>query len=212
MMFWHKKEDQDLFIENNVVSIMDLYPTVREFLLKDYDSYDGKSLKHLDENRYIVVENNSVISNQVGIRNNVWVYVDRNNYFIQMIDFNCSDPDKYIKLIDTGTGKEIGITNENKEKINGFRKTIKKLSCDYKYALKYLKQENISRTPFPAELSDFFDSKGRTVKFSDGEMKKLDLSSRLYTQLLGSYYKIIRFLIFISNPKKIKKILKDAVN
>lgn len=209
-LFWHKKGDRKLVKNDRIVSIMDIYPTVMELFGKDPspENLDGKSLLSTDDSSYLVIENNFFISNEVGFRNTVWCYVDKDYYFVQQINFDDPVLDKYCRVTDNRTRKVISGFSD-REKLAYFRSKIEEHSCDYRYGMKVVKQYENSKQPFSREMSQLYDEKGNTIRFTDGMEKKLySKKDIIWTRLLIRSIQVVRMFRILVNRKKLKRLIQ----
>lgn len=207
MMFWHKKKDAVIEKNNEIVSIMDIYPTILDIFKEEDSNLDGKSLLKSHADNYIVVENNFFIRPETGFRNTVWCYIDKDYYFTQLVDFSSPSLNKYYKVVDNKTKKEI-MNFKDLEKLKYFREKIEKHSCDYKYSLKVIKQHENSIMQCKAVLSELYNDKEKPIKFSDGTKMQLNFFQQLYTVLLKRFFQIGRFFCLFKNKEKIKKLIQ----
>lgn len=209
-LFWHRKGDDELAKNDSIVSIMDIYPTIMELLGKDPsgENFDGKSLTLADDFSYLVIENNYFVSNEVGFRNTVWCYVDKDYYFTQQIDFDDPVLDRHYKLTDNRTGKVISSFGD-KEKLAFFRSKIEEHSCDYKYGMKVVKQYENTIQPFLAPISHLFNEKGKAIRFTDGQERRLYSKSDIFkTKFLIRSLQIFRMFKILANRKKLKRLIQ----
>ena len=189
---------------------MDIYPTIMELLGKDPsgENFDGKSLLSADNSSYLVIENNYFVSNEVGFRNTVWCYVDKDYYFTQQIDFDDPVLDRHYKLTDNRTGKVISSFGD-KEKLAFFRSKIEEHSCDYKYGMKVVKQYENTIQPFPAPISHLFNEKGKAIRFTDGQERRLYSKSDIFkTKFLIRSLQVLRMFKIFANKKKLKRLIQ----
>jgi len=127
VLFVHEKGETDIIKESRVVSILDVFPTVLEWLGIDVPTnLDGKSLLHPVDDRFIVTEDEIFQlsqENYLGSVANIWTL--RNNQYCFTETLN--DGFKLQKFDNNGY---IECTPDS-ELLNDFRKKIGENSCFY---------------------------------------------------------------------------------
>jgi hypothetical protein len=129
VLFVHKKGDTNIIKESRVVSILDVFPTVLEWLgISVPTDLDGKSLLHPADDRFIVTEDEIFqLSNEnyLGSVANIWTL--RNNKYCFTETLNDG-----FKLQQFDNNGYIECAHDTDSKLlNDFRKKIGENSCFY---------------------------------------------------------------------------------
>ncbi|HID99911.1 MAG TPA: hypothetical protein EYP59_06440 [Thiotrichaceae bacterium] len=124
VLFVHEKGDTDIIKESRVVSILDVFPTVLEWLGNVFpNDLDGQSLLHPTSDRFIITEDEIVqlsdenylgsVANIWTLRNNKYCFTEtlNNGFKLQKFDNNryidCTSDSKLLNDFRKNRGKRL---------------------------------------------------------------------------------------------------------
>ena len=130
VLFIHQKGESQMVRENKVVTIMDIYPTLLQWLELEYDEtiVDGRSLLQPKEDRFVVMESDifhKSSENYLQSVMDIWVYRDLHYRFTQTLAHGF----RLQKVTENGYVESL----PDKRLLADFRKKIALYSCFYKY-------------------------------------------------------------------------------
>lgn len=87
VMFLHKRGDRDIKFSDNLTSICDVYPTIRQLLdLGGPTETDGISLFQCAKERAVVIEDHSSFIPSIGGRPSIWAVRSERHFYIEDLE------------------------------------------------------------------------------------------------------------------------------
>lgn len=175
MMFHHKKNDKNIETIENLTSILDLYPTLKEVINSKDCETDGISLLRTKENRALTLEDHSTFNVNLGLYHDIWAVRTKDYFYFESIEKKI-----LLKVNSPHTYTPVKI---NQELVGSFQKILSKYTCSYD---RVNEQLNI--------LERYKGLKSNFILYSDGSNRLTNfrkLFNKIYSKILQLFYKVM---------------------